>query len=41
MPHRKGKMNYKIGKLYTGEFFKGKKHGAGVLEYPNGDIYTG
>ena len=41
MPHRKGKMNYKIGKIYTGEFFKGKKHGAGVLEYQNGDVYTG
>jgi hypothetical protein len=32
-------MDYKIGKTYTGEFFNGKKHGTGTLEYANGDVY--
>jgi len=39
LPHRKGRMDYKIGKTYTGEFFNGKKHGTGTLEYANGDVY--
>lgn len=26
---------------YTGEYFNGKYHGYGILEYPSGDTYKG
>lgn len=26
---------------YTGEYARGKRHGAGVYSFPNGDAYSG
>ncbi len=34
-------MTYKSGRQYTGEWREGKRHGNGILEYANGDVYEG
>ena len=34
----KGKMTYKNGEIYEGEWAEGKKHGKGKFIYENGDI---
>lgn len=41
--HGKGKIKYKNGDLYEGDFFNGIKHGQGVYKFklPNGRTYNG
>jgi len=39
IPNKVGKMVYKIGKTYSGEWYRGMMHGGGTLEYANGDFY--
>ncbi|CEM21891.1 unnamed protein product [Vitrella brassicaformis CCMP3155] len=40
-PHGTGKLTYKDGSVYSGEFKDGKRHGYGLIFYNDGTRYTG
>lgn len=37
----KGTLTYADGKVYVGEFLRGKKHGQGEERHPNGSVLSG
>jgi hypothetical protein len=41
MPNGKGKLFFFTGGSYIGDWSDGKYHGKGILEYSNGDVYSG
>ena len=34
-------MKLRNGEIFTGEWLNGKRHGIGILLFPNGDFYEG
>ena len=41
LPHGIGKLNYKNGYVYEGDFLDGKEYGYGILIWPDGDFFKG
>ena len=40
-PNKVGRMVYKTGKIYYGQWQRGMLYGGGTLSYANGDVYQG
>ena len=40
-PPRQGVKSFWSGSQYDGEMLKGKRHGRGTKQWPNGDMYEG
>ena len=39
--HGSGTLRIEDGRVYSGEFYRGRIQGFGVMEYPDGNIYEG
>ena len=41
IPHGRGKMDFKNGSIYIGQWKDGKMHGKGTIKWSNGSFYVG